>query len=62
MCCGQRTAALITDEGAGVAQLAEHKLPKLGVTGSNPVTRSISYPELMSKAGFGIARNSFRML
>jgi hypothetical protein len=25
---------------AGVAQLAEHKLPKLGVAGSNPVARS----------------------
>ena len=26
---------------AGVAQLAEYKLPKLGATGSNPVTRSM---------------------
>ena len=25
---------------AGVAQLAEYKLPKLGVAGSNPVARS----------------------
>ena len=25
---------------AGVAQLAEHELPKLGVAGSNPVARS----------------------
>src|SRR5688572_16505789 len=25
---------------AGVAQLVEHKLPKLGVAGSNPVSRS----------------------
>src|SRR5690606_7260783 len=25
---------------AGLAQLVEHKLPKLGVTGSNPVSRS----------------------
>ena len=25
---------------AGVAQLVEHKLPKLGVAGSNPVARS----------------------
>lgn len=38
---------LVTDVGAGVAQLAEYKLPKLGVTGSNPVTRSISYLEQM---------------
>lgn len=27
---------------AGVAQLAEHKLPKLGVAGSNPVARSMA--------------------
>ena len=26
---------------AGVAQLVEHELPKLGVAGSNPVARSI---------------------
>ena len=26
---------------AGIAQLAEYKLPKLGVAGSNPVARSI---------------------
>ncbi len=26
--------------GAGVAQLVEYKLPKLGVAGSNPVARS----------------------
>ena len=26
---------------AGVAQLVEYKLPKLGVAGSNPVARSI---------------------
>ena len=25
---------------AGVAQLVEHKLPKLGVVGSNPISRS----------------------
>ena len=28
------------DVRAGVAQLVEHKLPKLGVAGSNPVARS----------------------
>ena len=28
-------------EKAGVAQLVEYKLPKLGVAGSNPVARSI---------------------
>jgi hypothetical protein len=28
-------------ENAGVAQLVEYKLPKLGVAGSNPVARSI---------------------
>jgi hypothetical protein len=26
---------------AGIAQLVEHKLPKLGVAGSSPVARSI---------------------
>ena len=26
---------------AGVAQLVEHKLPKVGVVGSNPVARSM---------------------
>ena len=26
---------------AGIAQLVEYKLPKLGVAGSNPVARSI---------------------
>jgi hypothetical protein len=30
------------EEQAGVAQLVEYKLPKLGVAGSNPVARSIS--------------------
>src|SRR5690606_1204253 len=36
---------------AGLAQLVEHKLPKLGVTGSNPVSRS------EKKARFGTAAN-----
>ena len=30
---------LAINESAGVAQLVEYKLPKLGVAGSNPVTR-----------------------
>ena len=55
-------AALITDKGAGVAQLAEYKLPKLGVTGSNPVTRSIGYRGQVSAVNVGIAFNSFGML
>ena len=38
---------------AGVAQLVEHKLPKLGVEGSNPFSRS-KEPEL--KRGFGARR------
>jgi hypothetical protein len=46
--------------GAGVAQLAEYKLPKLGVTGSNPVTRSISYLEHVLAVDVGIAFNSYR--
>ena len=29
---------------AGVAQLVEYKLPKLGVAGSRPVARSIFHP------------------
>ena len=29
---------------AGIAQLVEHKLPKLGVAGSNPVARSSKFP------------------
>ncbi len=28
---------------AGIAQLVEHKLPKLGVAGPNPVARSIEF-------------------
>lgn len=32
---------------AGVAQLVEHKLPKLGVAGSNPVARS-KFTKLLS--------------
>jgi hypothetical protein len=31
---------------AGIAQLVEHKLPKLGVAGSNPVARSIILREM----------------
>ena len=33
-------------DGAGVAQLVEHELPKLGVAGSNPVVRSF-LPKLL---------------
>ena len=33
--------AIMTFKNAGVAQLVEYKLPKLGVAGSNPVARSI---------------------
>ena len=33
--------AIMLFEKAGVAQLVEYKLPKLGVAGSNPVARSI---------------------
>jgi hypothetical protein len=34
-------AVIMTFKKAGVAQLVEYKLPKLGVAGSNPVARSI---------------------
>ena len=33
---------LLCSSKAGVAQLVEHELPKLGVAGSNPVARSIN--------------------
>ena len=39
------------DERAGVAQLVEHELPKLGVTGSNPAARS-SYEATGNPGGF----------
>lgn len=32
---------LLMHRKAGIAQLVEYKLPKLGVAGSNPVARSI---------------------
>lgn len=37
-----RTGRYNTLRNAGVAQLVEHKLPKLGVAGSSPVARSIT--------------------
>ena len=37
---------------AGVAQLVEHELPKLGVAGSNPVARSIH--SMAFSGGFGV--------
>ena len=36
--------------GAGVAQLAERQLPKLNVTGSSPVARSILFCSQESRA------------
>ncbi len=30
-------------DNAGIAQLVEHNLAKVGVAGSNPVSRSINY-------------------
>ena len=39
------------EEQAGVAQLVEYKLPKLGVAGSNPVARSISRARSESSTG-----------
>ena len=35
---------------AGVAQLVEHELPKLGVAGSNPVARSSFYKGVLCEA------------
>lgn len=37
---------------AGVAQLVEHKLPKLGVAGSNPVARSSLSEVFLLDEGF----------
>ena len=34
---------IITFFHAGIAQLVEHNLAKVGVAGSNPVSRSINY-------------------
>jgi hypothetical protein len=35
---------------AGVAQLVEHELPKLGVAGSNPVARSSFHKGILCEA------------
>ena len=47
ICCDRYNFQLVGDcetkqyaRNAGVAQLVEHELPKLGVAGSNPVARS----------------------
>ena len=47
LCCDRYNFQLVGDcetrqyaRTAGVAQLVEHELPKLGVAGSNPVARS----------------------
>ena len=47
LCCDRYNFQLVGDcetrqcaRNAGVAQLVEHELPKLGVAGSNPVARS----------------------
>ena len=53
---------------AGVAQLVEHELPKLGVAGSNPVARSrfergrIQKRPDMKKAGYHLAFLHFLFL
>ena len=44
---------MITDK-AGVAQLVEYKLPKLGVAGSRPVARSI-FPLIFKAFTFWIS-------
>ena len=40
---------------AGIAQLVEYKLPKLGVAGSNPVARST----ICTVLGVTVARHPF---
>jgi hypothetical protein len=39
---------------AGVAQLVEHNLAKVGVTGSNPATRSIVFEFRVQSSEFGV--------
>ena len=43
---------------AGVAQLVEHELPKLGVAGSNPVARSMHSPDFSGYFGVVLAANA----
>ena len=43
-CLRNRTEEGAQGDHAGVAQLVEHKLPKLGVAGSSPVARSRGFP------------------
>ena len=43
---------------AGVAQLVEHELPKLGVAGSNPVARSSFHPAPVFTRGFYVKQHS----
>ena len=43
---------------AGVAQLVEHELPKLGVAGSNPVARSSFHPAPVFIRGFYVKQHS----
>jgi hypothetical protein len=40
--CKEKQKIGVKNKRAGIAQLVEYKLPKLGVAGSNPVARSIS--------------------
>ena len=39
-----RLVLLSSSPYAGIAQLVEHNLAKVGVAGSNPVSRSIAWP------------------
>ncbi len=54
-CSHLYNSSVSEDSLAGVAQLVEHKLPKLGVAGSNPVARSRSRGSLSCK-GFPFLR------
>src|SRR5215208_6160691 len=47
----------MSDRSAGLAQLVEHELPKLGVTGSSPVSRSES-PRLSARSANGLGSSA----
>ena len=48
--------ALLMHGKAGIAQLVEYKLPKLGVAGSNPVARSSPGGETVGAGGQPVRR------
>ena len=49
---------LLCSSKAGVAQLVEHELPKLGVAGSNPVARSMHSTDFSGYFGVVLAADA----